>query len=50
MIEARGAMPRPVLATEIVSRAGHSLPVGQADAVPCRISGYIAVTVAEDTR
>jgi hypothetical protein len=43
-------MPRPVLAAEIVSRAGYNLPVGQADAVTRRISGYIAVNVAEDTR
>ena len=43
-------MRRPVLAAEIVSRASYSLPVGQADAVTRRISGYIAITVAQDTR
>jgi hypothetical protein len=43
-------MRRPVLAAEIVSRAGYNLPVGQADAVTHRISGYIAVNVAEDRR
>jgi hypothetical protein len=31
-------------------RTGYSLPVGQADAVTRRISGYIAVNVAEVTR
>ena len=50
MIEAREAMRRPVLAAEIVSRTGYNLPVGQADAGIRRISGYIAITVAEDTR
>ena len=43
-------MPRPVLEAEIVSRTGNSLPVDQADAVTHRISGYIAVNVAEVTR
>jgi hypothetical protein len=43
-------MPRPVLEAEIVSRAGHSLPVDQADAATRRILGYIAVNAAEDTR
>jgi hypothetical protein len=43
-------MPRPWLEAEIVSRTGYSLPVGQADAVTRRISGYIAVNVAEVTR
>jgi hypothetical protein len=43
-------MPRPVVEAEIVSRTGHSLPVDQADAVTRRISGYIAVNAAEDTR
>jgi hypothetical protein len=43
-------MPVPVLEAEIVSRTGHSLPVGQADAVTRRVSGYLAVNVAEDTR
>ena len=50
MIRAREAMPRPVVEAEIVSRTGYSLPVDQADAVTRRISGYLAVTVAEDTR
>jgi hypothetical protein len=39
----------PRLEAEIVSRTGHSLLVGQANAVTPRISEYIAVTVAEDT-
>jgi hypothetical protein len=43
-------MPRPVVEAEIVSRAGPSLPVGQADAATRRISGDIAVNAAEDTR
>jgi hypothetical protein len=43
-------MPRPVVEAEIVSRTGHSLPVDQADTVTRRISGYIAVNAAEDTR
>jgi hypothetical protein len=43
-------MPRPVLEAEIVPRTGHSLPVGQPGAVTRRISGYIAVNAAEDTR
>ncbi len=43
-------MPRPVLEAEIVSRAGHSLPVDQADAVTRRILGDVAVNAAEDTR
>jgi hypothetical protein len=50
VIRAREAMARPGLEAEIVSRTGHSLPVGQADAVTRRISGYIAVNVAEVTR
>jgi hypothetical protein len=45
-------MPRPMAGgeAEIVSRTGNSLPVDQADAVTHRISGYIAVNAAEDTR
>jgi hypothetical protein len=45
-------MSRPMAGgeAEIVSRTGYSLPVGQADAVTRRISGYIAVNVAEVTR
>jgi hypothetical protein len=43
-------MPRPVLEAEIGSPTGHSLPVDQADAATRRISGYIAVNAAEDTR
>jgi len=43
-------MPRPVLEAEIVSRAGYSLPVDQADAATRRILGDIAVNAAEDTR
>jgi hypothetical protein len=43
-------MLRPVLAAEIVSRTGYSLPVDQADAVTRRISGCVAVNAAEDTR
>src|SRR5215211_1047199 len=50
MTGAREAMPRPVPKAEIVSRTGCSLPVDQADAVARRISGYIAVHTAEDTR
>jgi hypothetical protein len=42
-------MLRPVLRAEIVSRTGHSLPVGQADAVTRRISGCLAVNAAEVT-
>jgi hypothetical protein len=38
------------LEVEIASRMGYSLPVGQADAVTRRISGDIAVNVAEDRR
>jgi hypothetical protein len=45
-----GRDPRPVLEAEIVSHAGHSLPVDKADAVTRRILGYIAVNAAEDTR
>jgi hypothetical protein len=43
-------MARPVAGAEIVSRTDYNLPVGQADAVTRRISGYIAVNVAEDRR
>jgi hypothetical protein len=43
-------MPRPVLEAEIVLRTGHSQLVDQADAVTHRVSGYIAVNAAEDTR
>ena len=43
-------MPRPVLEAEIVSPAGHILPVDQADAATRQIPGDIAVNAAEDTR
>ena len=39
-----------MLAAEIVSRTGYNLPVDQTDAVTRRISGYIVINVAEDTR
>jgi hypothetical protein len=39
-----------VLEAEIVSHAGHSLPVDQADAATRQILGDIVVNAAEDTR
>jgi hypothetical protein len=47
---ARDAIPRPVLEAEIVSHAGHSLPVAKAAVVTRRILGYIAVNAAKNTR